>query len=270
MQAMIAQFVETTFFKRGIIFLIIVNAVLLGLETSATLMAKYAAIFHLLDRTLLAVFVCELLMRLYAYRRAFLKDPWSIFDTVVVGIALLPQGGEFAVLRTLRVLRVLRLISMIPSMRRVVTALVSSLSGVTAVAAIMLVIYYVFSVIATNLFGAIEPEYFGTMGRSMLTLFQIMTLEDWSEIARPVMQHLPYAWIFFVIYILASTFVVMNLFIGVMVYAIQQTSGQQGVERRRITPEQRAALQMIEQGNFMEEIKALRAEIAALHANKQG
>jgi voltage-gated sodium channel len=265
MMIALQNLVESEFFKRSIIALIILNAVVLGLETSTTIMASHADLLHAIDKIFLWIFVAELGLRMVAHRSAFWRDPWSLFDTLVVSVAFLPHGGEFAVLRTLRVLRVLRLISMIPSMRRVVTALVTSLSGVTAVAAIMLVIYYVFSVIATTLFREIEPQYFGTLGETMLTLFQVMTLEDWSEIARPIMAQMPYAWIFFVTYILSSTFVILNLFIGVMVYAIQQTSGQVGgIERRRMTPEQRAALQLLEQSNFIEEIKLLRAEIAEL------
>lgn len=269
MQLSIRNLVDSDFFKRSIVALIILNALVLGLETSTEIMTKYAALLHHADRILLWLFVAELLLRIYAHRAAFWKDPWSLFDTLVVGIAFLPHGGEFAVLRTLRVLRILRLISMVPSMRRVVTALVTSLSGVTAVAAIMLVIYYVFSVIATSLFREIEPQYFGTLGHTMLTLFQVMTLEDWAEIARPVMQEMPYSWVFFITYILVSTFVILNLFIGVMVYAIQQTSAQQGgIERRRMTPEQRAALQLIENANLIEELKSLREELTALREGR--
>lgn len=269
MRPLLTVFVESVLFKRFIIALILINAVTLGIETAPRLHAQYAEALHLFDRIVLCIFTIELTLRLYVHRVAFLKDPWSLFDTAVVGIALLPHGGEFAVLRTLRVLRVLRLISMVPAMRRVISALVSSLSGVAAVASIMLVIFYVFSVIATTLFAQIEPQYFGTLGHTMLTLFQIMTLEDWADIARPVMEHLPHAWIFFVSYILVSTFVIMNLFIGVMVYAMQQSGGQQnGVERRRMTPEQRAALRLLDEGGLLEEIRQLRLEIAEIKAKR--
>ncbi len=265
MRETITNIVESSLFKRFIITLIIINAVALGLETSPAIMSVHGESLHHFDRVVLCIFILELVMRLYAHRVAFLKDPWSLFDAGVVAIALLPHGGEFAVLRTLRVLRVLRLISMIPSMRRVVSALISSLSGVAAVGAIMMVIFYVFAVIATTMFASIEPEYFESLGTSLLTLFQIMTLEGWAEIARPVMEELPNAWIFFVAYILISTFVIMNLFIGVMVNAMQQTNGHYtGPERRRATPEQKAALRLLDEGGLLDEIKALREEIAAL------
>lgn len=270
MRALVTQFVESCLFKRAIIFLIFVNAVTLGMETSQEIMAVHAETLHHFDRAVLGIFILELLLRFYAYRMAFLKDPWSLFDTAIVSIALFPHGGEFAVLRTLRVLRVLRLISMIPSMRRVVSALIGSLSGVAAVAAIMMVIFYVFAVIATTMFASIEPEYFDSLGNTLLTLFQIMTLEGWAEIARPVMEALPNSWIFFVSYILISTFVIMNLFIGVMVNAMQQTSGHySGPERRRASPEQKAALRLLDEGGLLEELKALRQEIAELKATRQ-
>jgi len=213
---------ETPLVQRSLIALILVNAVILGLETSSTVMGSWGPSLIAADKAILAVFVVEIALRLVAYRLAFFRDPWSVFDFIVVGIALIPTSGPLAVLRALRVLRVLRLITLVPSMKRVVGGLLSALPGLGSVTAIIGIIFYVAAVIATRLFGADFPQWFGTLGESAFTLFQIMTLESWAmEIVRPVMEVFPLAWAFFLLFILASTFTLLNLFIAVIVNAIQ-------------------------------------------------
>jgi voltage-gated sodium channel len=217
--------IERPVFQRVIIGLILVNAVLLGLETSPSVMATWGGTVTSLDRGILAIFVVEIAARLFVYRAAFWRDPWSIFDFAVVAIALVPSAGPFAVLRALRVLRVLRLLTIVPSMRRVVGALLAAIPGLGSIMLVLAILYYVFAVIATSLFSAAYPEWFGTIGRSLYTLFQIMTLESWSMgIARPVMENFPHAWAFFVAFILIATFTMLNLFIGIIVNAMQRYS----------------------------------------------
>ena len=214
---------ETPLVQRSLIALILLNAVILGLETSAGLMAAWGPWLIAADRTILAVFVVEIALRLAVHRLAFFRDPWSVFDFTVVAIALVPASGPLAVLRALRVLRVLRLITLVPSMKRVVGGLLSALPGLGSVSAIIGIIFYVSAVIATKLFGAAFPQWFGTLGDSAFTLFQVMTLESWAMgIVRPVMEVVPLAWIFFLVFILSSTFTLLNLFIAVIVNAIQQ------------------------------------------------
>jgi len=209
-------------FQLTITALIVVNAVILGLETSAAVMARWGAWLHLADRLILGVFVVEITLRIWAHRLGFFRDPWGWFDFIIVAIALVPSGGPLAVLRTLRVLRVLRLVSVSPSMRAVVTALIGSLPGMGSIAALLLLLFYVFGVMATALFGEHFPQWFGTLGDSLYTLFQVMTLESWSMgIVRPVMEVFPYAWLFFVPFILLATFTMLNLFIAVVVNAMQ-------------------------------------------------
>jgi len=218
-------FIEHPRVQGSIIALILINAVLLGLETWPAAMTAYGPLIVTLDKGILAVFVVEIALRLYVYRAAFWRDPWSVFDFLVVAIALVPATGQFAVLRALRVLRVLRLLTMVPSMRRVVGALLAAIPGLASIALVLLIIYYVFAVIATNLFAAAYPEWFGDIGRSLYTLFQIMTLESWSMgIARPVMEQFPYAWAFFIPFILVATFTMLNLFIAIIVNAMQSYS----------------------------------------------
>ena len=218
----LGAFLASARVQQFIIGLIVINAVLMGLETSPALMAQYGNTLLAFDRAILVVFVLEIALRLYVHRAAFFRDPWSLFDFAVVGIALIPASGPFAVLRALRVLRVLRMLTMVPSMRRVVGALLSAIPGLSSIALVLLLVFYVFAVIATHLFGAAFPDWFGHLGRSLYTLFQIMTLESWSMgIARPVMEVAPFAWIFFVIFILFATFTMLNLFIAIIVNAMQ-------------------------------------------------
>jgi voltage-gated sodium channel len=218
----LGAFLASARVQQFIIGLIVINAVLMGLETSPALMAQYGSTLLAFDRAILVVFVLEIALRLYVHRAAFFRDPWSLFDFAVVGIALIPASGPFAVLRALRVLRVLRMLTMVPSMRRVVGALLSAIPGLSSIALVLLLVFYVFAVIATHLFGADFPDWFGHLGRSLYTLFQIMTLESWSMgIARPVMEVAPFAWIFFIIFILFATFTMLNLFIAIIVNAMQ-------------------------------------------------
>ena len=212
-----------------LISLILINALILGLETSQTLMQAWGPWLIAADKAILAIFVVEIALRLLAQRLAYFRDPWNIFDFSVVAISLLPASGPLAVLRALRVLRVLRLIKLVPSMKRVVGGLLSALPGLGSVAAIIGLIFYVSAVIATKLFGGDFPDWFGTLGASAFTLFQIMTLESWAMgIVRPVMELFPQAWVFFLIFILTSTFTMLNLFIAVIVNAIQQEHQDDG------------------------------------------
>jgi len=247
--------------ERAITALIIFNAIILGLETSPRAMQAFGPALEALDEAILGVFVIEILARIVVFRLRFFRDPWSIFDFIVVGIALVPAAGAFSVLRTLRVLRVLRLITAVPSLRRVVGGLIAALPGMGSIMLLLSILYYVFSVMATRLFGAAFPDWFGTIGASAYSLFQIMTLESWSMgIVRPVMEKFPYAWAFFVPYIVVTTFAVLNLFIGVVVNAMQ-TEHQKAVEE-----EMAAERDMMheETTSVLEEIRKVQADVAAL------
>ena len=249
--------VESRRFDLAITALIVVNAVTLGLETSTAVMAEWGPALVALDRAILAVFVAELAAKILVYRTAFLRDPWRIFDLVVVAIALMPATGSLSVLRALRILRVLRLVSMVPSLRRVVGGLVAALPGMGSIMLLLTLVFYVFSVMATKLFGAAFPDWFGTIAKSAYSLFQIMTLESWSMgIVRPVMEVFPYAWMFFIPFIVCTTFTVLNLFIGIIVSAMQAEHEEEATAERH-------ALQG-EQETILAEIRALREEVKAM------
>lgn len=255
--------VESRRFETVISLLIIVNAVTLGLETSPPIMAEWGSILVLLDRAILSIFVVELAVKILVYRASFLRDPWRIFDLVVVGIALMPATGSLSVLRALRILRVLRLVSMMPSLRRVVGGLVSALPGMGSIMLLLTLVFYVFSVMATKLFGAAFPDWFGTIVKSAYTLFQVMTLESWSMgIVRPVMEVFPFAWMFFIPFIVCTTFTVLNLFIGIIVSAMQAEHEEEATaERQALQGEQEAILA---------EIRALREDVKAMSTARQG
>jgi voltage-gated sodium channel len=258
--------VEHRSFQRLVIVLIVFNAVTLGLETSARVMADYGDLLHVLDRATLAVFVAELLLRLYGYGWRFFADAWSVFDLLVVGIALVPAVGPLSVLRALRILRALRLISAVPSMKRVVSGLLAAVPGMASVASLLALVIFVAGVMATKLFGAIAPVYFGDLGTTLFTLFQIMTGEAWPDVAREVMAEAPLAWIFFVVYILISSFAVLNLFIAVVVSGMEDEMTADLAEAE----ERNAAAQARSDAEILAEVRALRREVAELRHSREG
>jgi len=223
LRARLGAFVEHPRVQGAIVALILFNAVTLGLETSERVMAAIGPVLIALDHVILWIFVAELALKLFAQGLRFFKSPWNLFDTIIVGIAIMPASGAFSVLRALRVLRLLRLLSIVPRMRFVVESLVQALPGLGSIALLLVLFFYVFAVMATRLFGADYPHYFGNLPGAMFSLFQIMTLEGWADIAREVMTRFPAAWIFFMAFILLATFTVLNLFIAVIVNAMQHS-----------------------------------------------
>ena len=247
--------------------LIVVNAIVLGLETVPEVMAQAGPLLAALDTAILAVFVAEIAARISVHRLGFFRDPWSAFDFIVVGIALIPATGNLSVLRALRILRVLRLITVVPSLRRVVGGLVASLPGMGSIALLLILVFYVASVMATQLYGRDFPELFGELGASAFTLFAVMTLEGWVDgVVKPVMEKYPYAWLFFIPYILITTFAVLNLFIAVIVNAMQLEYEQARAEEEAQHREEQKKLGAIRatETDILEEIRALRAEVRAL------
>jgi voltage-gated sodium channel len=270
--------VESRWTERFITTLIVLNAVTLGLETVPAVMERVGPLLLAFDNAVITVFVIEIALRIAVHRLTFFRQPWSIFDFVVVGIAIVPATEGFQVLRALRILRVLRMITVVPSLRRVVGALAAALPGMGSIFLLLGLVFYVFSVMATKLFGATFPEWFGSIGASAYTLFQIMTLEGWSMgIVRPIMETYPYAWAFFVPFILTATFIMLNLFIGIIVSAIQGEHEQElrlehqelEQERRRLVGEAVAARDATHADTVAlgEEIRSLRQEIHELRTS---
>ncbi len=228
----VGAFVEDPRIQNVIIAVILVNAVVLGMETSPELMSAFGPVIVAVDTFCLGVFVVEIAAKLFARGARFFRSGWNVFDFLIVGIALVPAAHSFSVLRALRILRVLRVISVAPRLRRVVEGFVTALPGMGSVFLLMAIIFYIGSVMATKLFGNSFPEWFGDLGLSAYSLFQIMTLESWSMgIVRPVMEVYPYAWVFFVPFIMVTTFAVVNLLVGLIVNSMQDAHAEESNER---------------------------------------
>ncbi|MFD1159865.1 ion transporter [Roseovarius aestuarii] len=232
LRARITAFVDRPAVQNFILGVILFNAVILGLETSDIVMERAGPLILLLDTICLGVFVVEIALKLVARGLNFFRRGWNIFDFVIVAISLVPAAQGLSVLRALRILRLLRVVSVAPSLRRVVEGLVNALPGMGSVFLLMGLIFYIGAVMATKLFGAAFPDWFGTLGRSGYSLFQIMTLESWSMgIVRPVMEVYPHAWMFFVPFIMITTFAVVNLLVGLIVNSMQDAHHEEDSEK---------------------------------------
>ena len=262
----IRRLVDAPAFHVTTMTVIVLNAIALGLETSPTVTAAIGPQLHVFDQIVITIFCIEIGLRIVARGLRFFRDPWGLFDFAVVAITLAPASDSLLILRALRVLRVLRVVSAIPRLRRVVGALLHAVPGVAAIAVLLLLIFYVYAVITTNLFGAAYPDWFGTIGESMFSLFQIMTLESWSMgIVRPILQQFPWAWTVFVSFIIVSSFTVLNLFIAIVIDSMQTIhSGEQDASGTR------PAGKPADSEPVLEELRALRREFAEFRARHPG
>jgi voltage-gated sodium channel len=218
----LAAWLEQPVVGNTIVAVIVFNAIVLGLETSDPIMERSGGLLRLLDRLCLAIFVVELALKIIAFGPRFFRSGWNLFDFAIVAVSLVPATEATSVLRALRILRVLRLINAVPRLRRVVEGFVLALPGMGSVFLLMGIVFYIGAVMATKLFSDTFPQWFGDLGSSAYSLFQIMTLESWSMgIVRPVMEVHPYAWAFFVPFIMVTTFAVVNLLVGLIVNSMQ-------------------------------------------------
>jgi voltage-gated sodium channel len=238
-------------FGQFIMVVIIINAVTLGLETNKGIQNYAGNWLYLFDKIVVAIFTVELALKLYVQRGKFFKSGWNIFDTLIVSVAYLPVGGGFAVLRALRILRVLRLLSVVPRMRQVVGGLISAIPAMGSVILLLMLTFYIASVMTTKLFGDAFPQWFGSIGASLYSLFQIMTLESWSMgIVRPVMEVYPLAWLFFVPFVLVASFIVLNLFIAIIVNSMHEEQDEESQKERDM---------------ILTEVRAMREQLNKLH-----
>ena len=232
MRERLGRWVEGRAVSNFIIGVIVFNAALLGMETAPALMERYGTLILFLDRVCLFIFIAEIALKIIARGVGFFRNGWNVFDFTVVAIALVPAVQGLSVLRALRILRVLRVLSVAPRLRRVVEGFITALPGMGSVFLLMTIIFYIGSVIATKLFSDQFPEWFGSLPASAYSLFQIMTLESWSMgIVRPVMEVYPYAWVFFVPFILVTTFAVVNLLVGLIVNSMQDAHNEEETVR---------------------------------------
>jgi voltage-gated sodium channel len=261
--ARLIAFVESALFRNLILGLIVFNAITLGLETFPYDGAWFTTILPIVDRVVVSVFVIEILLKLIAYRHRFFLSGWNWFDVIVIAVSIMPDAGGFSVLRSLRILRAFRLFSVMPEMRKVVEALLRAIPGMSAIMAVLGLIFYVSAVMAAKLFSETNPEIFGTLGESAITLFQVMTLEGWAtEVQNPVREFHPWAWLFFLVFIVLTSFAVLNLFIAIIVDSLQAKHFDEEDVRDAEAQADRAELHR--------EIAGLRAEMARMTELLQG
>lgn len=250
----IRHLIESARFQNAIMAVIVINAIIIGMETSPALMEQFGPVLIGLDRIAIVIFVIEILLKLAVYRLSFFKNGWNVFDFVIVAVALMPTGGALSVLRALRILRALRLVSAMPKMRKVVQGLFAAIPSMGTVILLLGLVFYIAAVMATKLFGSEFPQWFGSIGASLYSLFQIMTLESWSMgIVRPIMEVYPWAWVFFVPFVLVTSFVVLNLFIAIIVNAMHEEADEEQTAQR---------------DKILIEIRALRQDVASMHQEK--
>ena len=205
----------------------------MGLQTSEKICGAIGPVLTVLDNICLGIFILELLLKIVAYGFRFFTDGWNWFDLIVVVCSLVSGLSFLKVLRVFRIFRIFRtfkalkgirafrLVSRLDKLRLVFEAIRKSIPGISWSGALLLIIYYIFALIGTTLFGIAFPDWFGSIGKSLYTLFQVMTLESWSMgISRPVMDVFPWAWVYFVPFVLISSFVIMNVVVGIVVNSI--------------------------------------------------
>ncbi|MDX1455499.1 MAG: ion transporter [Gammaproteobacteria bacterium] len=257
----VGSWVESPLVQNFIIAVIVFNAITLGLETSPWMQERFGSVLHALDRLILGIFVVEILVKLFAYRLRFFVSGWNLFDFFIVAISLVPGSGPLSILRSLRILRVLRLLSSIKRLRMIIESLLAAIPSIGWIMLLLGMVFYIFAVMGTQMFGEAFPAWFGSVGASLYTLFQVMTLESWSMgIARPVMQEFAYAWLYFVPFILISAFTILNVFIGIIVNTMQALHAEEEEALHRAMEERAHA----ERAEMIGMLEALTTEVAEL------
>ncbi len=262
----LGNLVDHTITQRFIVFVLLLNAITLGLDTAPGVMSEYGELIDTINSVIPVIFVIEVGTRLLARGRGFFKESWNVFDIIIISISFLPSGSAFSALRALRILRVLHVISLVPRMRHVVAAMIRSLPQIGSILALLIIISYISAVIVTHLYGVDYPELFGSIGRSMLTLFQLMTLEGWAaEVVRPVMETHPYSVFLFIPYMLMTAFAILNLFTAVLVDSMQILQQNYTYERSEQQTAHVVSAELVDVkadlAELTQEIKRLRTEL---------
>lgn len=224
----IADIIKSSWFQNFILLIIIINCVIMGLETSNALMSHIGVLLNIADHICLGIFVLEITLKLIVYKRSFWHNRWDIFDFFIILISIisvLPAFSSFRIFRILRIVRNLKLIINTKPFQAIVAAIYKSLPGISWTTGLLIIIFYIYALIGTSLFGLKFDAWFGSLGKSLYTLFQVMTMESWSMgISRPVMQEYPFAWLYFISFILVSSFFIMNVIVGIVVNAVSEVS----------------------------------------------
>ncbi len=234
MKDRVNQIVSALWFERVIIAFILVNGVILGMETSPSLVAEYGTLMHFGNHLILGIFVLEAVLKMIAvapHVDRYFRDGWNVFDFSVIVFSLIPATGEFAMIaRLARLLRVVRLVSTIPELRLIVSTLVRSIPSMIHVMTLMGVIFYIYAITGYQLFHEHDPTHWRSLGISLLTLFRVVTLEDWTDVMYAAMEFHYLSWIYFVSFVILGTFVVVNLFIAVVINNLDEAKAERLAE----------------------------------------
>jgi voltage-gated sodium channel len=256
----LARFFTSRAFEFGIVALIFVNAVLLAAETDPSVEARFGSFIQWLNDIIVWVFVVELSLKMMVFGRKFWRDQWNWFDLSIVLLSVAPASEAFAALRSLRALRLLRLVSILPSLRQVMEGFRKAIPSLGSIMGLMLLLLFVFAVMGTRLFGGDHPQYFGSLGKSTFSLFTVMTLEGWPDLAREIMRTHPLAWLFFIVFIVLSSWAVLNLVIGVIVDSMHAHTREKEEELEHEI--------LRNQIRLINEMSELRREVQDLRSNK--
>lgn len=266
------KIVDGNVFQGIILFVIVFNSVIMGIETIKDLPAGAVSALATINMVCLIIFIVEIIVKLLAYGLDYFKDPWNWFDVIIVGVSMASGLAFMSAFRAVRVLRVLKslkalrgtkLIGHVRKLQIIIDAIVKSIPSIGWTGVLLLLIYYIFALIGVNLFGEAFPDWFGTIGKAMYTLFQVMTLESWSMgISRPVMAEFSYAWAYFVPFVLLSSFVVMNVVVGIVVNAISEVAAASAEDEKAEAGE--TASSEVSREDLLKEMHALREHLDRL------
>ncbi len=207
--------------QKIITFVIILNAAVLGILTDRTLSAEEVLFLEAVDKACLVIFTVELIAKLLVYRRSFWSEGWNIFDFVIVLSSIVFISSSISVIRAFRIFRLLKALAEFPELQILVSSMLKAIPSMTWALLLLFIVFYIFAVFGSTMYGDAFPELFGDIGGSMFTLFQVMTFESWATaVARPIMAMYPYAWIYFLVFILLTAITLLNVMVGIVVEAV--------------------------------------------------
>jgi voltage-gated sodium channel len=262
MSSLAKRIVDSRSFHTVIVAVILLAGLLAGIETNPAAVERYGSLLDALDAIVLAIFVAEIGLKLAAHGRRpfdYFRDGWNVFDFTIVALCVLPVGGPFAaVLRLVRTLRLLRLVAALPKLQLLVGALIKSLSSMGYVGLLLCLVFYIYAVTGVHLFGKVSPEYFGSLQAALLSLFQMITLDDWRNMYDGARSAAPFAATpYFVSFILLGTMIMLNLFIGIVMNSMAEMHDE-------LDEEKSAARAGLQSGTALGDLTALEQQLSDL------
>jgi voltage-gated sodium channel len=232
-----ARIADSFWFQFAVVLAILANGVVIGLETYDSIDDEAGGLLATLNDVFLGLFTVELAIRIAAYGshpHRFFRSGWNVFDFLVIGLAYLPWIREsVTLLRVIRLLRVARLVSVVPGLRIVIVGLGRSIAPIGSIGLLTFFLLYVYGMLGWIIYSDHDPEQFGNIGRALLTLFQVLTLEGWNEVLDREMELTSWSWVYFVSFVLFATFIVLNVVIAVVVNSIDEAHRVEEERKRR-------------------------------------